>query len=109
LQTTVTVPGILDAVRRSNMIDSPGLVASNHQLVLSLVSGQTRTPAQISDIVLKTTPAGIPVRIGDVATVEHSVMPVYTIVTANGKPAILLNINRQPDGNTAQVADEVHA
>ena len=30
------------------------------------------------------------------------------MVTANGKPAVLLNINRQPDGNTVQVADEVH-
>ncbi len=109
VQTAVTIPGILDAVRRSNMIDSPGMVQSNHQLVLTLVSGQTQTLNQISNIVLKTTPAGIPVHVGDVATVEHSVMPVYTIVTANGKPAILLNINRQPDGNTAQVADEVHA
>jgi multidrug efflux pump subunit AcrB len=33
---------------------------------------------------------------------------VYTVVTANGKPAVLLNINRQPDGNTMQVAQEVH-
>ena len=37
------------------------------------------------------------------------VKPVYTIVTANGKPAVLLNINRQPDSNTVAVADEVHA
>ena len=29
-------------------------------------------------------------------------------MTANGKPAVLLNINRQPDSNTVQVADEVH-
>ena len=35
--------------------------------------------------------------------------PVYTIVTANGKPAVLLNINRQPESNTVQVADGVHA
>ena len=48
-------------------------------------------------------------RIGDVATVAPGVKPVYTIVTANGKPAVLLNINRQPDSNTVQVADEVHA
>ena len=34
---------------------------------------------------------------------------MYTIVTANGKPAVLLNINRQPDSNTVQVAHEVHA
>ena len=31
------------------------------------------------------------------------------MVTANGKPAVLLNINRQPDSNTVAVADEVHA
>ena len=73
------------------------------------MSGQVRTPQQIADIVIKTTPAGIPVRIGDVATVAPGVKPVYTIVTANGKPAVLLNINRQPDSNTVQVADEVHA
>ncbi len=30
-------------------------------------------------------------------------------MTANGKPAVLLNINRQPDSNTVQVAEEVHA
>ena len=40
---------------------------------------------------------------------QSSVKPVYTIVRANGKPAVLLNINRQPDSNTVQVADEVHA
>ncbi len=35
--------------------------------------------------------------------------PVYTIVTANEKPAVLLNIYRQPDSNTVAVADAVHA
>ncbi len=109
LATGVNVPAILDAVRRSNLIESPGLMQQNHQLVLTLVSGQARTPEQISHIVIKTTNAGIPVQIGDIAQVVPSVRPVYTIVTANGKPAILLNINRQPHSNTVQVADEVHA
>ena len=31
------------------------------------------------------------------------------MVTANGKPAVLLNIYRQPDSNTVAVADAVHA
>ena len=77
--------------------------------MLSLVSGQTRTPAEIANIVVKTTPAGAPMRIGDVASVAPSVMPVYTIVTANAKPAVLLNIYRQPDSNTVTVANAVHA
>jgi CzcA family heavy metal efflux pump len=106
-QVQATIPGILDAVAKSNMIDSPGLLENNHELVLALVSGQARTPRQISDIVVKTTPAGIPVRIGDIATVTPSVAPVYTIVTANGKPAVLLNLFRQPDSNTVAVSDAV--
>jgi CzcA family heavy metal efflux pump len=108
LETTTTVPNILDAVGRSNLIDSPGLISREHQLVLSLVTGQARTPEQISAIAVKTTPAGAPVHIGDISTVLHSVKPVYTIVTANRKPAVLLNIERQPDSNTVLVADAVH-
>ena len=109
LTTGVTVTDILDAVRKTNLIDSPGLIEQNHQLVLGLINGQVRTPEQIASTVIKTTQAGIPVRVGDVGTVSPAVKPVYTIVTANGKPAVLLNINRQPDSNTVQVADEVHA
>src|SRR5215470_1199022 len=109
LTANVTVTDILDAVKRTNLIDSPGLLEQNHQLFLGLVNGQVRDPQQIADTVIKTTQAGIPVRIGDVAVVQPGVRPLYTIVTANGKPAVLLNINRQPDSNTVQVADEVHA
>jgi multidrug efflux pump subunit AcrB len=109
LTANVTVTDILEAVRRTNLIDSPGLFEQNHQLILGLISGQVQTPAQIAQTVVKTTPAGVPVRVGDVAKVEPNVMPVYTIVTANGKPAVLININRQPSSNTMQVADEVHA
>jgi multidrug efflux pump subunit AcrB len=108
LAAGVTVTDILDAVRRTNLVDSPGLLERNHQLYLGLVNGQIRTPEEIANAVIKNTPAGIPVRIGDISTVAPGVKPVYTVVTANGKPAVLLNINRQPDGNTVQVAQEVH-
>ncbi len=105
LQAQVTVSGILDAVSKSNMIDSPGLIENNHELALTLVSGQTRDPAAIGNIVVRMTPNGAPVRIADIASVHSSVMPVYTIVTANGKPAVLLNVFRQADSNTVAVAD----
>jgi CzcA family heavy metal efflux pump len=109
LQSSITIPGILDAIGRTNMIDSPGLFENNHQLVLSLVSGQAKTPPEIANIVVRTTPAGAPIRIGDIASVAPSVKPVYTIVSANQKPAVLVNIRRQPDSNTVEVANAVHA
>ena len=109
LAASVTVSDVLDAVRRTNLIDSPGLLEQNHQLYLALVNGQVTNPEQLSQIVIKATPAGVPVRVGDVAAVGPGIKPVYTVVTANGKPAVLLNINRQPDSNTVDVANEVHA
>jgi CzcA family heavy metal efflux pump len=109
IQTGVTIPNILDAIGRGNLIDSPGLIEMQHQLVLSLVSAQARTPDEISRIVVKTAPNGALVHIGDIATVTRSVMPAYTVVTANTKPAVLLNVFRQPDSNTVTVAGAVHA
>jgi len=109
LEAGVTVSDILDAVRRTNLIDSPGLLPESHQLYLTLVDGQVTDPAQLGNIVIKTTPSGTPVHVADVSTVQPGMKPVYTIVTANGKQAVLLNINRQPDSNTVAVADEVHA
>jgi CzcA family heavy metal efflux pump len=109
IQTATTIPNILDAIGRGNLIDSPGLIEMQHQLVLSLVSGQARTPEEISNIVVKTTPSGNPLHIGDVASVKQSITPVYTVVTANTKPAVLMNVFRQPDSNTVTVADAIHS
>ena len=108
LAATVTVPEILDALRRTNLVDSPGLLEYNHQLVLGLVSGQVRSPEEIGQIVIKNSAAGVPIRVGDIAKVSPSEAPVYTVVTANGKPAVLLSVNRQPQSNTMDVANEVH-
>src|SRR5437660_1744240 len=109
LAAGITVNDILDAIRRTNLIDSPGLIENNHQLVLGLVSGQVRTPEQLGEIVVKTSTAGVPIRLVDIANIAPSVAPVYTMVTANGKPAVLLSVHRQPDSNTLDVANEVHA
>ncbi len=108
LAAGITVTDILEAIRRTNLIDSPGLLEHEHQLVLGLISGQVRNPEQIGQIVVKTSKDGVPIRIGDIAKVAPSEAPVYTIVTANGKPAVLLSVNRQPESNTLDVANEVH-
>ena len=96
IEAGVTVPNILDAIARSNTIDSPGLIETNHQLVLTLMSGQSKNLEDIGNIVIKNTANGTAVHVKDVATVSDSVMPVYTVVTADGKPSVLLNIYRQP-------------
>jgi len=99
---------VVDAIRNSNIIVSPGLIEENHQLELALVSGQAKRAEELNNIVVATV-NNAPVLVADVATVTAGVEPQYTIVTADGHPAALVNINRQPDANTVAVVDEVKA
>src|SRR5262245_58297065 len=92
LRTKVSVTDILTAFNRTNVIDSPGLMARNHQLYLGLVNGQVHSAEEVGNIVVKTVDS-TPVRIGDLGSVGPGIAPMYTSVTANGKPAVLLSVN----------------
>jgi CzcA family heavy metal efflux pump len=105
----VTLLELVNAVQESNIIGSPGLYEANHELILALIGAQAHSAAELSNLVVKTSAGGAPIRVADIATVEPSTMPVYTAVTADGKPAVLLNIARQPSGNTVAVARGVAA
>jgi CzcA family heavy metal efflux pump len=103
----VTILDLANSVQASNIIDSPGLYEANHQLILGLVGAQAHDADQLGRLVVKATASGAAVRVSDVATVQQGVLPVYTAVMANGRPAVLLNITRQPSSNTVAVADAV--
>ncbi len=105
----VTISDIVNGVDASNLIDSPGLYEDHHELILGLVGSQAHGLNDLKNLVLKTTPAGAPIHVSDVAQVVKAPMPIYTIVTANGKPAVLLSIRRQLKSNTVKVADNVTA
>jgi CzcA family heavy metal efflux pump len=105
----VTIPDLVNAIQASNIVSSPGLYEANHQLVLGLVGAQVHDADGLRQLVVKTTAAGAPVRVADVADVEPRTLPVYTTVTANGKDAVLITIARQPSSNTVAVADGVAA
>ena len=105
----VTILDLTNAINTSNIIDSPGLYQGDHELVLGLVGSQAHDIEGLKQLTVKTTSGGAPVRIGDLAEVMQAPLPVYTYVSANGQPAVLLNITRQPSSNTVAVADGVAA
>ncbi|HTW48997.1 MAG TPA: efflux RND transporter permease subunit [Acidobacteriaceae bacterium] len=109
LAASVTISGLVDAIQQTNLVQSPGLYTDHHQLVLGLVGDQAHNLQQLAQITVKATPAGVPIHLSDLAEVVRATEPVYTIVTADGKPAVLVNIFRQPDSNTVAVADEAAA
>lgn len=107
LRAHVTVQDILDAANKTNIVDSPGLLSRNHQLFLGLVDSQVHDADGIGNMVIKNV-GDAPVRVHDVGAVSSSTAPNYTVVTANGKPAVLLSVSRQPESNTVEVANLVH-
>lgn len=99
---------VVEAVRNSNIIEPSGMVQENYHLYLTTVTGLLRSKADIEGVVVDVV-KGTPVTIRDIGSVFPGEEPVYNIVTADGKPAVLVNILQQPDGNAVQIADTVNA
>jgi CzcA family heavy metal efflux pump len=106
LRAKVSIGDIVNAINHTNVVDSPGLMNRNHQLFLGLITGQTRTPEEVGDIVVKHV-NNVPVRVRDIGDVGRATAPAYTVVRADGKPAVLVSVNRQPSSNTVDVANAV--
>lgn len=98
---------VVEAIRATNLIGSAGMIQENYRLYLATVTGLLRRKEQIEDVVVGAV-NGTPVRVRDLATVEAGERPVYNIVTADGLPAVLVNVLQQPDGNAVQIADAVN-
>jgi multidrug efflux pump subunit AcrB len=65
------------------------MIQENYKLYLTTVTGLLRQKEQIEDVVVGV--GGTPVRC-DLATVQPGEKPVYNIVTADGLPAVLVNV-----------------
>jgi CzcA family heavy metal efflux pump len=99
---------VVDAIRNANILQPAGMLQENYHLYLTNVTGLMAKPEQIENTVIDVV-KGSPVKVRDLARVEPGERPTYNIVTANGRPAVLVNVLQQPDGNAIQVADAVNA
>jgi CzcA family heavy metal efflux pump len=98
---------VADAIRKTNVIGSAGMVQENYKLYLTTVTGLLKSKEQIEDLVVDVV-KGAPVYVKNLARVTQAERPVYTIVTADGLPAVLVNVHQQPDGNAVEIADAVN-
>jgi CzcA family heavy metal efflux pump len=99
---------VVDALRSSNTIAAAGMLQENHHLYLVTVTGLLRDKGQIEDTVVDVV-KGTPVLVKNLGTVVAGEEPVYNVVTANGRPAVLVNVMQQPDGNAVEIANAVNA
>jgi CzcA family heavy metal efflux pump len=98
---------VVDAIRSSNIIVPSGMVQENFHLYLTTVTGMLKSRQDVENVVVETV-KGTPILIKDVARVVPGEEPVYNIVTADGHPAVLVNVLQQPAGNTVQIANAIN-
>ncbi len=98
---------VVDSIRASNMIAAAGMVQENYHLYLTTVTGLVRQKEDIENTVVAVV-QGTPVLVKNLSEVVSGEQPVYNIVTANGRPTVLINVLQQPDGNAVQIADAVN-
>lgn len=102
----LNISDVSNAIAQANGIASAGLVENNYHLYLTLVSGILTSQEQIGDVVI-TERNGAPIFVRDLATVESSVAPQFIRTTADGKPAVLISVVKQPTGSTVAIGDAV--
>jgi CzcA family heavy metal efflux pump len=100
---------VVDAIRKNNVLNSAGLVESNHELYLSLVTGKPSGIDDLSRIVVPLSKGGVAVSLGQLGRIEPADAVSFVRTTADRHQAVLVNIIRQPAASTLEIAKQVDA
>jgi len=96
------------ALAAANVLQAVGRTEDRHKLLLALSDTQLKTLDDIRQTIVHAGTSAA-VRLSDVAAVYESAAPNWTLVTADGKPAVILQVKQQPDGNTVQILKDINA
>jgi cobalt-zinc-cadmium resistance protein CzcA len=94
------------AVRANNAVLSAGLAEQNHELYLALVTGRVHGLEALGRIAVPVA-HGPPATLADLGQLAVADEVSYIRTTADGKPAVLVNIIRQPSANTLSIASGI--
>lgn len=108
----ITVPEILDAVKKQNTVNPAGQVGAEpipagQEFTYSVrAQGRLLTQEEFESIVVRANNDGSLVRLRDVARVELGAQSYNTIGRMNGKPAAIVAIYQLPGSNAIQTMDQ---
>ena len=91
------------AVRQGLGIAAVGRLTEDYRNYLLVVDELARSVDDVGNVVVKG------VRLGDLAQVVPGIEDRVRLIYGDGRPAALINISRQPEGNTVMIADSVAA
>ncbi|HEY8258237.1 MAG TPA: efflux RND transporter permease subunit [Gemmatimonadales bacterium] len=104
----VSTTQVADAITGSDRVEAAGRIDGDYRQYAILVSGLTNTPEAVGRVVV-TQSGPRPVRVADLGSVGYGAEDLFQITAGNGRPAALVNISRQPNGNTLRLQSAVRA
>lgn len=104
----LTLTDVAQSLSAANVVTAVGRLEDHYKLYLAIADTRLKSLQQINDTVIKTSGGAI-LHLEDVADVSDSVVPQWTRVNADGRPAVLFNIYQQPGSNSVRIASDVAA
>ena len=102
----ISVQDVASAIESSNQLTAAGRVDKEYRQFGVLVSGLAFTPEQVGQIVVRSV-GDRPLRVADLGKVSYGAQDLFQLARGNGQPAALINVSRQPTGNTLRVQQAV--
>jgi len=108
LSHRLTLDDVATQIAETNQVAAVGRLPKDYLQYQILTDDQFHSLDDIRNAVVAIQDQG-PVRVGDIATVRTGVADPTLLATGNGKPAALINITRQIDGDILQIAKQIKA
>ena len=107
-QLGISAENVRAAIVATNANRPKGAIEDDTRHWQILANDQAKTAADYVPVIVSYN-KGAAVRIGDVARVEDSQQDVRNAGLVNGKPAVMMILNRQPGANIIETVDRVNA
>uniref|UniRef100_UPI00286D7707 efflux RND transporter permease subunit n=1 Tax=Sandarakinorhabdus sp. TaxID=1916663 RepID=UPI00286D7707 len=104
----LTVDDLRSAVSAANSNIAVGSITGGARTYVLDASGNLEKPAEFANIIIANR-NGLPVRVGDVASVISSYERLRGGARFNGEPSLTVAVSRQPGANVVQLVDNVRA
>ncbi len=104
----LTLDDVATELAETNQVTAVGRLPKDYLQYQILTDGQFHSLDDVRNATIATQDQA-PVRLSDIATVRDGVADPVMLITGNGRPAALINITRQIDGDILQVSKQVKA
>lgn len=102
----ISLPEIENALRNNNLQQFAGRVTQGKKEIIARTMGELPSIPALKRLIVRHSDSG-PVRLEDLAKIKDSHKEVRVLTRLNGIASVKLNILKQPDANTVEVAKAV--